>query len=326
MPKPKLIILDSYKTVTAGLSLDKLKDSVELAAIYDYTGPEECAMRIGDAQMILINKTVLTKEILSQCKSLKYIGIFATGYNTIDIDYCKKHSIVVSNVPGYSTNGVAQLTFTFILDLMFLTAKHDKEVHEGKWTQSQSFCFYDPRVSEVEGKTLGLVGFGNIARKVARIAEAFDMKVLVYSRTRYPSYETPRLQFVTLDKMLEQSDIVSLHVPLFPETTELINHKTISKMKDGAYLINTARGAIINEQDVADALNSGKLAGAGLDVLTTEPMRADNPLLDAKNCIITPHIAWTTIESRTRLIDTVIKNAEAFIGGTPHNNVAGEIR
>lgn len=322
MSKPKLVILDCYTSVTGGLSIDKLNDLVEVTGIYDVYDKEQTISRIGDAEMVLVNKTVFTKEVLSCCKNLKYIGIFATGYNLIDTEYCKEKGIVVSNVPGYSTNGVAQLSFTFILDLMFLTAKHDNEVHQGKWSPNETSCYYDPRISELNGKTLGLVGFGNIARQVAKIAAVFDMNVLVYSRTHYPAYESDNLHFVTLDTMLKESDIVSLHVPLFEETADIINKDTIAKMKDGAYLINTARGGLVDEDALAEALNSGRLAGAGLDVVKVEPILPTNPLLTAKNCIITPHIAWSTAQSRERLIEIVLRNISAYLDGHPHNNVA----
>lgn len=325
MSKPRLVILDSYTAVTTGLSLDALKEMVEVCAIYERTLQEDCVRNIGDAELVIINKTTLDSDILSRCPNLKYIGIFATGYNQVDIDYCKKHGIVVSNVPGYSTNGVAQLSFTLILDLLFLTAKHDREVHEGKWGLCEGFSCYDPRISEINGKTLGLVGFGNIGKQMAKISAGFDMEVLVYSRTHYPAYESEHLKFVDFDTMLKKSDIISLHVPLFDETAKLIDETAIAKMKQGALLINTARGGIIDEQAVADALNSGKLGGAGLDVFTQEPISGESPLLNAQNCILTPHIAWSTVESRSRLIEIVLRNIHAYLEGHPHNNVAARV-
>ncbi|MEG0691772.1 MAG: D-2-hydroxyacid dehydrogenase [Oscillospiraceae bacterium] len=318
----KLVILDSYTAVSTDLSFDCLKEFTTDITIYDRTQPQDVVARIGTADMILINKTQITKEMLEQCPNLKYIGIFATGYNMVDLGYCKEHGIVVSNVPGYSTNAVAQLTFSFILNFTFLVDKHNKEVHEGNWVENDTFCYYDPRITELFGKTLGVVGFGNIAKQVARIAAAFDMNVLVYSRTKYPEYETDRLQFVDLDTLLQKSDIISLHVPLFKETEKLINGDAINKMKQSAILVNTARGGVIDEQAVADALNSGKLAGAGLDVTTVEPILQTNPLLTAKNCVITPHIAWSCREARARLIGVVCDNIGAFLNGEPQNNVA----
>ncbi|MFZ2538480.1 MAG: D-2-hydroxyacid dehydrogenase [Oscillospiraceae bacterium] len=318
----KIVILDSYTAVSTDLSFDCLKEITSDITSYDRTQPQDVVKRIGNADAILINKTQITKEVLEQCPNLKYIGIFATGYNMVDLVYCKGHNIVVSNVPGYSTNAVAQLTFSFILNFTFLIDKHNKEVHEGKWIENDTFCYYDPRITELYGKTLGVVGFGNIAKQVARIASAFDMNVVVYSRTKYPEYENENLHFVDMDTLLQKSDIITLHVPLFKETEKLINRDAIAKMKQSAILINTARGGIIDEQAVADALNCNKLAGAGLDVTTVEPILKTNPLLTAKNCVITPHIAWSCREARARLIGVVCDNIKAFQKGEPQNNVA----
>lgn len=318
----KMVVLDSYTAVSTDLSFDSVRQLTDDITIYDRTQPQDVVARIGDADGILVNKTQITKAILEQCPSLKYIGIFATGYNMVDLGYCKEHNLVVSNVPGYSTNAVAQLTFSFILNLTFQIDKHNKEVHEGEWVENDTFCYYDPRITELFGKTLGIVGFGNIAKQVARIAAAFDMEVLVYSRTKYAEYENDHLHFVDFDTLLTKSDIITLHVPLFKETEKLINADAIAKMKDNAILINTARGGIIDEQAVADALNSGKLGGAGLDVTTVEPILPTNPLLTAKNCVITPHIAWSCREARARLISVVCDNIKAFQKGEPQNNVA----
>lgn len=318
----KLVVLDSYVAVSTDLSLDCLKEFCDEMYTYDRTPPEEVINRIGDAEMVLVNKTVLTGEILAQCPSVKYIGLFATGYNVIDVDYCRAHGIVVANAPAYSTDAVAQLVFAFLLSFADLTAKHDAEVHDGVWQNCKDFAFYDPRIFELAGKTIGLVGFGNIGRRVAELAIAFHMEVLVFSRTVRKEMETEHLRFVPLPDLLHRSDFISLHCPLFPETTRLINADTISQMKNGAYLINTARGGIIDEQAVADALNSGKLAGAAVDVATKEPINGDNPLLTAANCIITPHIAWATKETRRRLIGIVRDNICAFTQGHPMNNVA----
>lgn len=318
----KLVVLDSYAAVSTDLSLSHFSALCDKMEVYDRTPADKIIKRIGDAEMVLINKTIITRDVMEACPNLKYIGLFATGYNVVDIDCAKERGIVVSNAPAYSTNGVAQLTFAFLLHFFSLVAKHSDEVHSGAWCESEDFCFYDPRIRELAGKTIGLVGFGNIAKKVAQIAQAFDMNVLVYSRTVYPQYESDTLHFVSFDTLLKESDVISLHCPLFKETTRLINKDALSKMKQGALLINTARGGIIDEQDVADALNSGHLSGAGLDVATVEPINEDSPLLTAKNCVITPHIAWACKESRERLINIVYENTEAFINGTPKNNVA----
>lgn len=319
----KLVVLDSYTAVSTDLSLDGLKKYVDELVIYERTLPEDTANRIGGAEMVLTNKTVISREIIEQCPNLRYIGVFATGYNIIDIDCCREKGIVVSNAPSYSTSSVAQYTFSFMLEFFSMVGLHNAEVHEGKWCECKDFSFYDPRISELSGKTLGLVGFGSIARKVAQIAAAFDMNILVYTRTKYPEFENEHLRFVDFDSLLTDSNIISLHCPLFPETAKLINSEAVGRMKDGAVLINTARGGVIDEQAVADGLNSGKLRGYGTDVALVEPISPDNPLLKAKNCVITPHIAWATRESRERLIQIVEQNIKAFCEGDPINNVAG---
>lgn len=319
----KIVILDSYTAVGTGLSLDCLKDFTEDITIYDRTQPCDVVSRIGDAEIIIINKTFITKEVIESCKSLKYIGIFATGYNMVDLEACRERKIVVSNVPGYSTESVAQLVMSFLLNFSFQIGLHNDFVHEDGWKENDTFCYYDPRIFELKGKTLGIVGFGNIGKQVAKLAQAFDMNILVYSRTEYKEYESESLKFVSMEDLLKNSDIITLHIPLFPETKELIGKAAIDKMKNGAILINTARGGIINEQAVADALNCGKLAGAGLDVAAVEPILKENPLLTAKNCIITPHIAWSTQQARERLIKVVYENIKAYCEDRPQNNVAG---
>ncbi len=318
----KLVVLDSYAAVSTDLSLDCLKEFCDEMTVYDRTDPRDVAARIGDAEMVLINKTVLSEEILSQCPSVRYIGIFATGYNVVDIGYCRSHGIVVSNAPAYSTNAVAQLVFAFLLHFASRVDQHDRQVHEGAWENCRDFAFYDPRICELAEKTIGLIGYGNIGRKVARIAHAFDMEVLVYTRTPHPEEETAHLRFCSLDELLAKSDFVSLHCPLFPETARLIDRTAVSKMKDGAVLINTARGGVIDEQAVADGLHSGKLSGAAVDVATREPINGDSPLLSAPNCVITPHMAWAAREARRRLIGIVCENVRAFLAGSPTNNVA----
>lgn len=318
----KLVVLDCYAAVSTDLSLDCLKEFSDNITLYDRTKPEDTIARIGDAEMVIVNKTVLSKDVLQQCPNLKYIGLFATGYNIIDVDYAKKRGIVVANVPGYSTSGVAQLTFAMITHFYNLVDQHNHEVHQGKWQICEDFCCYDKSIMELAGKTIGLIGFGNIARQVARIAQAYDMNVLVFSRTKYGECESDSLKFVSFDELLENSDIVSIHCPLFPETERLINATSLSKMKQSALLINTARGGVIDEQALTDALNSGKIAGAGIDVVSVEPIQATNPLLGAKNCILTPHIAWAGRETRQRLIERVADNIRAFQSGTPTNNVA----
>lgn len=320
----KLVVLDCYTAVSTDLSLDCLKEFSDDITLYDRTKPEDTVKRIGNAEMVIVNKTVLSKEVLEQCPNLKYIGLFATGYNIIDTEYASEHGIVVANVPGYSTSGVAQLTFAMITHFYNLVDQHNHEVHNGKWQRNEDFCYYDKSIMELANKTIGLIGFGNIAKQVARIAQAYDMNVLVFSRTKYSEYESASLKFVSFDKLLEHSDIVSIHCPLFPDTERLINATSLSKMKRSALLINTARGGIIDEQALTNALNNETIAGAGIDVVLVEPIRADNPLLGAKNCVITPHIAWAGRETRQRLIERVADNIRAFQNGTPTNNVAGK--
>lgn len=316
----KLVVLDSYVAVSTDLSLDCLQGLCDDMQVYDRTPPEETAARIGSAELVLINKTVLSQEVLAQCPSVRYIGLFATGYNVVDVDYCRERGIVVANAPAYSTDSVAQLVFAYLLHFACLADKHSQEVHQGAWQNCRDFAFYDPRIFELSGKTLGVVGYGAIGRRVASLARAFGMKVLVHTRTLRPDEDG--IRFVPLEELLSASDFVSLHCPLFPETEKLMNREALARMKDGAILINTARGGVIDEQAVADALNSGKLRGAAVDVALREPISPDNPLLTARNCLITPHIAWATREARERLIQIVYDNLRAFLEGAPTNNVA----
>lgn len=318
----KLVVLDSYCAVSNDLSLDCLKEYCDEMVVYERTNKEDVVKRIGDAEMIIINKTVLSKDVLEQCENLKYIGLFATGYNIVDIEYAKQRNIVVANAPSYSTSGVAQLTFAFIMNFYNMVDNHNKRVHNGEWENCKDFCFYDKGIRELYNKTIGIIGFGSIGKQVARIAQAFDMKVLVYSRTKYSEYENDKLKFVDFEFLIENSDIVSIHCPLFKETEKLISKNELDKMKKTAILINTARGPIVDEQALADALNNEKIMGAGVDVVAYEPILSTNPLLKAKNCIITPHIAWAGKETRARLIDIVSNNIKAFISGNPQNNVA----
>lgn len=316
----KLVVLDSYAAVSNDLTLDGLNQFCDSLSVYDRTPPELTVERIGDAEMVIVNKTVLSKEVLSKCPNVKYIGLFATGYNIIDIDYARERGIVVSNAPAYSTAGVAQLTFALILQFYNMVDKHDRMVHEGQWQNCIDFCFYDRGISELQGKTIGIIGFGAIGKKVAQLANAFDMNVLVHSRTVYTEYTN--VSFVSLDTLLQNSDIVSLHCPLFKETEKMINKQALDKIKSSSIIINTSRGGMVDEQALADALNSGKIKGAGIDVVSVEPILSGNPILTAKNCVITPHIAWAGKETRERLIGIVCENVKSFLDGKPKNNVA----
>ncbi len=310
----KIVVLDAHAVLSEDMNLDRLKEFGELE-IYDRTPPELTAQRIGDAEMIIINKTVIDRNVMDACPNLKYIGLFATGYNVVDIASAKEKNIVVCNAPAYSTAGVAQLVIAFMLHFYSMADAHSSRVHAGEWQQSADFCFYNRQIGELSGKTLGLIGFGNIARQVARIALAFDMEVIVYNRTVYPESESEHLHFVTLEELYHNSDIISIHCPLFVETKGMINRAAIAQMKPNAILINTARGPIVNEQDLADALNAGRIQGAAVDVVSSEPILADNPLLSARNCVITPHIGWAGRESRERLLNIVYDNIKNYLEG-----------
>ncbi len=317
----KIVLLDGNTLNPGDLSwapLEKLGEFV----VYDRTAPEQTLERMKGAEVVLSNKTVITRELIEACRDdLRFLGVTATGYNVIDVAAAKEYGIPVCNVPGYSTDAVAQMTFALLLELMNHAALHSDSVYGGEWSKCKDFCYWKLPIVDLAGKTIGLIGYGSIGQKVAQIAVAFGMKVLVYSRTVKPWLETEQVHFTDLDSLLASSDIVSLHCPLFPETTELIRKETIAKMKDGAYLLNTARGGCINEADVAEALKTGKLAGAGADVVSVEPIREDNPLLTAPNMVITPHISWASTDSRAKLMQLVANNVEAYQKGSTINNV-----
>ena len=313
------IVITDWSTVSGGdLPYDPLKKFGEVQ-VYDLTDYEEVPARIADADMILCNKTRLDRSNLQNAENLKYIGLFATGYNNIDADYCRERGIAVCNAPSYSTDSVAQLTFALILELADRVRDYRILVDKGDWIKSRSFSCFPIPLMELKGKTLGVIGFGSIGSKVAEIALAFGMNVLAFNRS---PKAFDGVSFTDLKTLLQSSDIVSLHCPLNKDSEKLINADTIAMMKDGAYLINTARGAVVDESAAAEALNSGKLGGMGTDVLQTEPMREDCPLYRAKNCVITPHIAWAGLETRQRLMKIVEDNIAAFLDGNTQNNVA----
>lgn len=318
----KLVVLDSYACTSEDLSFDHFSQLADLT-VYPRTLPSQIAQRIGDADLLITNKCTINETVLEQCPNLKYIGVTATGYNIIDLEACSKRGITVTNVPAYSTKAVAQYVFAGILYFCNRIAQHAKRVAAGEWQNCENFCFYEPGLMELDGKTIGLIGFGNIAKQVAKLAHAFDMKVLVYTRTvrEEMRQQFPYVTFVELDSLLAQSDFVSIHCPLTQQTNQLMNRERIGQMKPDAVLINTARGPVIEEQALADALNQGKLRGACCDVVSVEPIRGDNPLLKAKNIIITPHIAWAPKETRQRLLDVVYDNLESFLQGKAHNQV-----
>ena len=318
----KIVILDGYCENPGDLSWDVLRALGELT-VYDRTDDTDVAQivqRIGDAEIIVINKTPITRQVIDACPSLRFITIMATGYNVVDCAYAAQKGIAVANVPAYGTAAVAQFAIALLLEICMHVGDHAEAVQEGRWAACADFCFWDTPLIELAGMTMGIIGFGRIGRQVGRIARAMGMRVLAYSRTETEEGRAIA-EYVPLDTLLAEADVVSLHCPLFPETAGIINRESIAKMKDGAILINNSRGGLIVEQDLADALNSGKLCAAGLDVASSEPIRADNPLLHAKNCILTPHISWAAGQSRVRILEQTVENVKAFLAGKPVNVV-----
>lgn len=315
--KIKICVLDGYAANPGDLSWEGLKSLGE-CTIYDRTAPEELLEHAADAEAILTNKVVIGAEHMDALPNLKYIGILATGYNVIDIAAAQQRGIIVTNIPAYSTASVAQMVFAHILNITTQVQHHSEEVHKGRWSNNADFCFWDTPLTELRDKKIGLIGLGHTGYTTARIAIGFGMKV--YAVTSKSHFQLPpEIKKMEIDELFSECDVVSLHCPLTPDTFELVNERRLSMMKPTAILINTGRGALINEQDLANALNSGKLYAAGIDVLSSEPPHADNPLLSAKNCYITPHIAWATYESRERLMNIAISNLQAYISGNPEN-------
>ena len=315
----QIVILDSYTANPGDLSWQALNDIGELT-VYDRTQPEEIIERAKHAEIVLTNKVCLREQEIEQLPNLKYIGVLATGYNVVDIDAARQHGIVVTNVPAYSTESVAQMVFAHLLTVTNRTEHYARLNREGKWTACPDFCYWDTELTELAGKTFGIVGLGNIGNRVATIALALGMKVVAYTSKSADSLPLD-ITKLTMDELLTQSDVLSLHCPLTPETHQLINRQTLQKMKPTAILINTGRGPLVNDQDVAAALSEHRLRAYCADVLSEEPPRTDNPLLKCENAFITPHIAWATKEARTRLIDVAISNVIAFIEGNPMNVV-----
>ena len=316
----KIVILDSYTENPGDLSWDGIARLGELTG-YDRTAAEDVIRRIGDAEVVFTNKAPITREVIDACPSIRFISVLATGYNCVDYVYAKEKGIPVTNIPAYGTDSVGQFAIALLLEICHHIGHHSDTVHAGKWTNSPDFCYWDYPLIELAGKTMGIIGFGRIGQVVGRVAKALGMRVLAFSRSESESGKAIADAYVDLDTLLRESDVVSLHCPLFPETEGIINRETIAKMKDGAILINNSRGQLVVEQDLADALNSGKLAAAGLDVVSVEPIRADNPLLSAKNCIITPHISWAAKEARERIMQMAEKNLQAYLDGAPINVV-----
>ena len=311
----KIVILDSNAVNPGDLSWEIFEEFGQVT-VYPRTAPEDVVQRIGDAEVILINKIEITGELLDQCPNLKLICVQATGYNVVDCEAAKERGVLVCNVPAYGTNAVAQFTFGLLLELCNRIGLHGQAVQEGKWASCPDFCFWLTPQMELAGKTLGIIGFGRIGRAVGKIAKAFGMEVLAYNRSRCPEGEEIG-RYVSLDELLTQSDIVSLHCPLTQENAELINGESLSKMKDGAILLNTARGGLISETAVSQALRSGKLRGYGADVVTREPIDPANPLLAAPNCILTPHMAWAPVESRKRIQVCTAESIRGYLAGKP---------
>lgn len=318
----KIVVLDGYTENPGDLSWAPWEELGELT-VYDRTPvdrEEEIIARLQGAEVAVTNKTPISGRVIDACPELRFIAVLATGYNVVDCGRARERGIPVSNVPAYGTAAVAQFAIAMLLDICSHVAYHSQTVHEGRWERSPDFCYWDRPLMELEGKTMGIIGFGRIGQQTGRIAHAMGMKVLAYSRTER---ESDIARNVSLEELLGASDVIVLHCPLLPETQGIINRETIAKMKDGAILINNSRGPLIVEQDLADALNSGKIFAAGLDVVSTEPIRGDNPLLGAKNCLITPHISWAPIECRQRIMDISVQNLRAFLAGVPQNVVNG---
>jgi glycerate dehydrogenase len=306
-----IVVLDGYTLNPGDLSWDALRE-LGSCEIYDRSAPDEIVPRSTSAEIVLTNKVKLNGEYMSSVSTLKYIGVTATGYNIVDVAAARERKVIVTNVPTYGTQSVAQMTFALLLELTQHVGHHAQTVREGRWTRSPDFCYWDYPLIELDGLTLGVIGFGRIGKMVGQLAEAFGMKVLTYSR-KQPVAE--------METLFRRSDIISLHCPLTPQTEHLVNEKRLAWMKPTAFLLNTSRGPLIDESALAKALNEGRIAGAGLDVLAVEPPTADNPLLRAKNCLITPHIAWATRAARSRLMEAVVENVRAFLAGESKNVV-----
>ena len=316
----KIIVLDGYGLNPGDLNWEGFETLGELT-VYDRTLPSELMERAAGAEVLITNKTLITAENMADLPELKYIGVLATGYNVVDIDAAKDRGIVVTNIPAYSTASVAQMVFAHILNITQRVGYYADENKQGRWTKNADFCYWDTQLVELQGKKMGIVGFGNIGQATAGIAQAFGMEVCVYSSK--PQFVLPSgIKKMDLDELFMECDVISLHCPLTPDTKEMVNTERLSKMKKNAILINTGRGPLINEQDLADALNEGRIAAAGLDVLSVEPSVEGNPLLTARNCFITPHIAWATLEARTRLMEIAVQNLKSYLNGQIINNVA----
>lgn len=320
----KIVVLDGYTENPGDISWAPFEELGELV-VYDYTAPSEIFGRLEGVSVCLTNKTCFPGEVLEKLPDLKYIGCLSTGFNVVDVEYCREHGITVTNIPEYATFATAQMTIALLLEIANKAGHHSDLVHEGVWTKGRDFCFWDGTLTELYGKTLGLFGFGKIASRVSRIASALGMKVLACRRseiTEEMRKADPQVTFVDEETLWKESDVISFHCPLTPATTSLVNENVISKMKDGVILINTSRGPVLDEAAVAKALKSGKVAALGADVVSVEPIREDNPLLTSPNTVLTPHIAWAPKETRLRLMDVAAGNLSSYLKGFPVNVVS----
>ncbi|NCB01498.1 MAG: D-2-hydroxyacid dehydrogenase [Spirochaetia bacterium] len=315
-----IVILDGYTENPGDLSWEGFEKLGNLT-VYDRTDEKDILDRIKDAEIVITNKTPLNEATITLSPSLKYIGILATGYNVVDIVSAKKQNIIVTNIPTYGTAAVAQFAISLLLEVCHHIGEHNRSVQEGKWSNCKDFCYWDYPLIELDGKTIGIIGFGKIGQNVARIASSLGMKILAYDAFQNPELENETCHYATLDTLFANSDVISLHAPLLKETQGIINKENIAKMKDGVIILNNSRGPLIVEEDLREALLSHKVAGAAVDVVSSEPIKKDNPLLGIPNCIITPHISWAPIEARARLMEVAVKNLAAFLKGSPINVV-----
>lgn len=318
----KIVVLDGYTENPGDLSWNELADLGELT-VYDRTSltdEQEIIERIGNAEIVFTNKTPINRDVIDSCPSIRFIALLATGYNVVDVEYAKSKGIPVSNVPAYGTQAVSQFAIALLLEICHHIGHHDKAVKDGRWESNPDFCFWDYPLIQLTGKTMGIVGFGRIGQATGRIAKALGMTVIAHDL--YESEQGKSIaNYVSLDELFSRADVISLHCNLTPENTGFINKDNIAKMKDGVILINNSRGQLVNEGDLADALNAGKVAAAGLDVVSSQPIKGDNPLLKARNCLITPHISWAPKESRQRIMDCSVLNLKSFLEGKPINVV-----
>lgn len=317
----KIVVLDGYALNPGDLSWEGIKEMGDVV-VHDRTSPDQIVERSRGADVLFTNKTPVRESVIRQLADLKFIGVLATGYNIIDVKAARERGVIVSNIPDYGSYSVAQLTLALLLELCHHVQRHSDSVYEGKWASSKDWCFWDYPLVELAGKTMGIIGFGSIGQKVGDMATAFGMKLLGTARTQSDQSHRKNFRWADIGELLEESDVVSIHCPLTPDTEGMINAQSLRRMKKHAFLINTSRGPIIVDQDLADALNDGVISGAGIDVLSVEPPPKDNPLFNAKNCIITPHIAWATRDARKRLMDMATNNLRAFVKGSPVNVVS----